>query len=939
MLRSKILPVAFKFMLLMYAVCLVSPFSHAQSYTAMEQACYDNVQDKIAWDQNGDKHWDEENLRALCKGARTATLRGRCFQGKMPSLGWKTAVDQCSMLGQPGGGTKMPAPSSAPATQTGASCDAALERQCEGLVQDQIPWTLSGNRQNPSLKHWAPQNLKSLCGCTTNPAQTVNCFQNALLNGHPANTNWRNAIAACNANQTATSQPSGSTPQNPGNAPNAPTQAPHPSASLTNLAGNWEGYNPDGSLSAYVWQISQSGSSLTFTDVGTSGLKFTGTLRGNIIHDSNGKTGKLAENGSEILWSDNITYRKTLPRSFPLTTSTPLTLGVRGADDDFYMIFTGDTQFPWSDVMGVDQNGNPVHRIDPSSNKDTTDLYSDDTNDADKRVFSEKMNRQQVTSMLTFANTVNLKGVVINGDLTAYGNQHDFLDMHKSIYLSSGLPIYPGLGNHDYSNNVLDSSNPSGCYQNGCTTDMVRYMYDFINNLKPPNSDINESAVYYENALAKKKYRGSMAYSWDIGNVHFVQLNFHPAYARNWSGYNAGAVRQDVVEITSSMNWLEADLATARNAGKSIILNMHDALAQEDRTQYPWSFGGHNFPGQFDAYKKLLQKYGVSAVFGAHIHQSIGLCDVQGNTPVFLPGGADYSTYLLVHFKGNTMTVEQVSSTDSSRQPVNGYDNGSYHQDCYSMQMTGTAVGGPVKVSPTGPANADGTNVYPLDTSMPGTPFPVIHPSTMQITFFNQGGYQARFTLSYNDSLGNPVTQKSGNMSLGMRTSYDIPWGATGITVAGEEDTGWVGEPTKQIFSQPVAFGGSQCFKAYGTTLSPSWNADCSANAPVSTPQPAPPVRTITFFEQAGFVASMSITYTPKGSSPTTVSSGNQSVGFTKTFQIPDTEPNSTISVSMTGKSTMNNNFFSTTVPWTFTGDVCFKAWGTLFSPQGGSCN
>ena len=599
-------------------------------------------------------------------------------------------------------------------------------------------------------------------------------------------------------------------------------------------------------------------------------------------------------------------------------------------DDDFYMIFTGDTQFPWSDVEAVDAKGNPVTRTDPNSgapNHQTTDLYSDATEDPAKRAFSEKMNKQQVTSMLSLATQLNLKGVVINGDLTAYGtDQTDCLTVYQSMYENVGLPIYSGLGNHDYSNNV------PGC--NSCADAMIQYMYTFINKLNPPNRDINESAVYYQAGLATKKYRGSMAYSWDIGNVHFVQLHFHPAYARTWSTFNASTASEDVDEITSAMDWLNADLAKARNAGKAIVLNMHDALGDSSDS---WAFGASQFSSQFTAYQAMIQKYGVSAVFGAHVHQLIGLQAVQNGVPVFLPGGADYSTYLLVHFKGNTMTVEQVSSTDGSRKPVYGYANGNYFQDGYSMQLTGMVVGGPVKVSPTGPPRRDGTNVYPLNESKPSTPFPVVEPSKMEITFFNQGGYVANFTLTYTAN-GSPVTDNSGNLSLGMTAVYDIPSGATNITVAGSEDTGLTWAPTKQIFRQPLAFGPSTCFKSYGTTLSPSWNHDCSVNPPAPA-QAGPAPRTITFSEQAGFVADMAVVYTPAGATtPATVNTGNLSVGQSRSLQIPATQPNTPIIVTMTGVSTMNNNFFQTTVLGTFTGDVCFKAWGTLFSPQGGGC-
>jgi len=62
--------------------------------------------------------------------------------------------------------------------------------------------------------------------------------------------------------------------------------------------------------------------------------------------------------------------------------------------------------------------------------------------------------------------------------------------------------------------------------------------------------------------------------------------------------------------------------------------------------------------------------------------------------------------------------------------------------------------------------------------------------------------------------------------------------------------------------------------------------------------------------------------------------------GMTRPLIIPsDIATNKPIEVSIQGFGTNNNNFYSTTVSTSFTGELCYKAWGTIFKPQGGKCN
>ena len=98
----------------------------------------------------------------------------------------------------------------------------------------------------------------------------------------------------------------------------------------------------------------------------------------------------------------------------------------------------------------------------------------------------------------------------------------------------------------------------------------------------------------------------------------------------------------------------------------------------------------------------------------------------------------------------------------------------------------------------------------------------------------------------------------------------------------------------------------------------------------------------ITFKNEAGFVAKMMIQYLEAGpngmSLPKFLFTDNIPVGQSKTLEIPNSAPNTQVTVSLIGSGTTKDNFFSTNLDAAFNGNRCFKAWGTLFSPQGGNC-
>ena len=429
------------------------------------------------------------------------------------------------------------------------------------------------------------------------------------------------------------------------------------------------------------------------------------------------------------------------------------------AQDNFNMIVASDSQWPWT----------------AKTDAGTTQSESE------KKREATLINENHVKSMNALISSPgNVKGVIINGDLTAFGHKEEY-EKFTSIYSKLKTKTYFGLGNHDYGNNVDDT------YENNAANRMVNYMVAHIKKNGSTNSDVQVSDSYeFPNIVTTTK--GSLAYSWDVGNIHFVQLQNYPIYQRNWSNYvSIGAAKRRTVKITSSLNWLKADLAKARLAGKVIVLNYHDS--DQHWADYHSSTRANVLSNEF---KSILTTYNVGAVFVGHYHTWLGKktpprkTTMYGSTPVFYCGSASQSKYLFVNFNNNVMTVEHVSSANGGSTRTNSNSYTLYNQ---AKQVTVPKEDG-------------------------------------YVTFFNEAGYVAKYTLSYTLN-GQLKTFSTGNIALGNKRRYDIPGNATNIRVKGEGKTGLVWEPWRTTFNKTFSSPPNKCFKSYGTTLNQKWNNNC----------------------------------------------------------------------------------------------------------------
>lgn len=77
------------------------PSATANNTQNPEDACFNAVQGKVAWDQNGNKQWKPDNIKNLCRGVKSDfTPRIQCFSNMITKgSDWTKAIPECVAKG------------------------------------------------------------------------------------------------------------------------------------------------------------------------------------------------------------------------------------------------------------------------------------------------------------------------------------------------------------------------------------------------------------------------------------------------------------------------------------------------------------------------------------------------------------------------------------------------------------------------------------------------------------------------------------------------------------------------------------------------------------------------------------------------------------------------------------------------------------------------
>jgi hypothetical protein len=274
-----------------------------------------------------------------------------------------------------------------------------------------------------------------------------------------------------------------------------------------------------------------------------------------------------------------------------------------------YIVMTSDPQYPWTDKDEDKGKG--------KEEKELSAAYI-------------HAQYQDVNSFREGHPALDIP-VYVNGDITAFGHgwQLNFMkDRFKEYFRGA---VFLGLGNHDYQNNVGD------CVNNGCARDSVKHMINVTETQKllRPGMEFD-----LEKTSDSRHFTGSLAYSISHRNLHVVQTNNSPNYSVKFSSGGPPIGPKTTFDIRPSLSFIDAKMTQAQQNGKVNILVTHKPSGWKD-------FGG----AQADAFRAMLKKNKVAAVFAGHFHSDHGQYNNPGyfgDIPVFLSGSASYENYLIV---------------------------------------------------------------------------------------------------------------------------------------------------------------------------------------------------------------------------------------------------------------------------------------------------
>lgn len=216
------------------------------------------------------------------------------------------------------------------------------------------------------------------------------------------------------------------------------------------------------------------------------------------------------------------------------------------------------------------------------------------------------------------------------------------------------------------------------------------------------------------------------------------------------------------------------------------------------------------------------------------------------------------------------------------------------------------------------------------------------------------GGKWANDAISYAATTGVGILTGIGGAFVCAGTfGAGCAAGVAGATAA----TGAVQAATSKLPEvKEIAYIGSPGTQNYVDLSGTIWQVGVANNVPLTNSrgfsqiatwftggEPGP--RSISFKNQAGYVAEMSIIYLQKKDFggvavdwPVGQSSGNISVGRTVHINVPLAISNQPIRVYIRGVGTLKSDVYFTTVPANFSGNRCYKAFGTIFDAKGSGC-
>lgn len=408
------------------------------------------------------------------------------------------------------------------------------------------------------------------------------------------------------------------------------------------------------------------------------------------------------------------------------------TIAGPSSPESHWFVVTADPQYPWTPHM------------------DDEDVPKA----ADEHAYSRQLIEEQYDSINRFTQDKEAWAVFVNGDLTAFGHESE-VEYMKGALKRLRLPVYLGLGNHDYQNNAND------CYFNNC---MIRSVYWFLEHMGQYNLHALDSQKrrYFEFPNNTEEVYGSFGWVQEWANVTVIQVNNNPGYAARVEGFSGSRAMNEVINVQPSVRWLDHQLSRARKLGRNIIVMMHK-------------------PEGVHEVADLLNRYSVTAVFAGHLHRGKG-CG---------PGFGDYDG--LFCFSG--------SASQRSYMLLEDVDGAGHELRVYLVRKND-------------PESMTFAASVPLENKVDWIE-PKEYPFKVRVQ--NQGGFEAGFWASY--KIGSASHSFEAYRQIGSGYEFTFPAGAHSVRLHGAAYTGVVWNKWDDIFYERLNVTRDYCFVVWGTTF------------------------------------------------------------------------------------------------------------------------
>lgn len=318
-------------------------------------------------------------------------------------------------------------------------------------------------------------------------------------------------------------------------------------------------------------------------------------------------------------------------------------------------IISSDPQFPRRWV-----NGREEYRTDAKSKAAALETLQ--ANYSDMQAYRD-------------ANKGKLIPVLVNGDITEYGDKKDgpgdsFLTVMKDdvfSILGHKDNILIGLGNHGYDNNVNDTAD------NGAAGGMLEWFPKakpetwLPEDQKPGDkkSDDNDNNFdwrhnFYNGWTGDIWYPFS-SYSYSVekkdsgatgATYRFIQLNNYPEYARHFeTGFFLGD--EHIYNVTPSTEWLAKQLKRAGEKKQIVIVSMHQNHMS-------------------DSIRALLKSANVTLVCVGHTHRLSSEIEGTDDLPIVNSGASFKGQYLIAEAEGQSLNIFAVPDNNHGSKKLIG---------------------------------------------------------------------------------------------------------------------------------------------------------------------------------------------------------------------------------------------------------------------------